>query len=55
MSKLKVEIMKLSSARKDRTLMFPAPQLLTWARAPWGWVLIDMRNVGDNSSGRPLS
>lgn len=51
---IKLEIMRLSSSRHpDAPLTYPNPMYLYWAKAPWGWVLIDMKDqkqVGNPSA-----
>lgn len=42
----KAEVVRLSSRVKvSGALIYPNPQVLVWGRAPWGWILIEMRDA----------
>lgn len=42
----KVGVASLVSRDKlSGALIYPRPQVLVWACAPWGWLLIEMRDA----------
>lgn len=39
---IKQEIRQLGSRWRDGSPMYPGSYVFTWAKAPWGWVLLSI-------------
>lgn len=39
---IKQEVWRLQSVWLNGALMYPGERVFTWAKAPWGWVLLSI-------------